>query len=286
MKSFTAQENDLRRALLNTRAINRGEWQAQKITDEPRHTHELMHQRLEVAIPEAVGSLQTQVQPNLPWAEDHFLERVSGEPLNPPPSNNWWPFAQNGNAEHKAGEQFSHTYPERFWPKWAGEVYKELPGGKSWGSLSEAHSGIRFGYGDLNDLVAILKRNPLTRQAYLPVWFPEDLAAAKQEERVPCTLGYHFLMNPNGSMDITYAIRSCDFVRHFRDDVYMAGRLLQWVLGKINADVNPFDDDPWAAGKLIMNIGSLHCFVGDRYKLEQDMKEADTQTWGNLSSMF
>lgn len=281
MTSFEYQENEFRRRLLATRPINRGEWQAQKVTEPLQHTHELMHQRLELVIPESIGSLRALVKPNMPWAEDHFQERVSGDPLNPPPSNEWWPFAQAGNKAFKAGEQFSHTYPERFWPKFAEPINLYESGG-----VIIPRQGIRFEYGDLADLVSILLRNPLSRQAYLPVWFPEDLTAAMQEERVPCTLGYHFLMNPQGALDITYHIRSCDFIRHFRDDVYMAGRLLQWVLAKLNVALDP-NDDPWITGTLIMNIGSLHCFVGDEAKLQADLKEADNRGGGyNFSSLL
>jgi thymidylate synthase len=119
--------------------------------------------------------------------------------------------------------------------------------------------GIRYNYGDLNDVVALLKRSPMTRQAYLPVWFPED-TGANYEQRVPCTLGYHFLLR-NGVLGITYFIRSCDFVRHFSDDVYMAGRLCQWVADQV-ADGN--------VGYLSMHIGSFHIFDGDVAKLKRD----------------
>jgi thymidylate synthase len=147
-----------------------------------------------------------------------------------------------------------------------------------------SHTGIRYNYGDLDDLVELLIRNPYTRQAYLPVWFPEDLDAAVKRQRVPCTLGYHFLTSYR-EVDITYHIRSCDFMRHFRDDVYMAGRLCQWVVSHMNDNIEA-GDEAWRPGTLVMNIGSLHCFEGDRQKMFLDIKEADKKVADRFMNGF
>lgn len=195
--------------------------------------------------------------PNLPWAEDHFLERVGGEPLNPPPSEQWWPFRVRGNEDHKEGEIFSHTYPERIWSKKAG--YKGY-GDFTFCDVGRNH-GIRYEHGDLLDVVNLLTKDPFTRQAYLPIWFPEDTGAA-EGQRVPCTLGYHFLFRPDkqGQMRglITYYMRSCDVLRHLKDDAYMAARLLQWVVEKLKG--NGINASP---GALMMHVSSLHIFRGD-----------------------
>ena len=66
-------------------------------------------------------------------------------------------------------------------------------------------------YGDLDDVVTLLTNDPLTRQAFLPMWFPEDTGVV-HGTRVPCSLGYHF-MQRDGRLSITYYIRSCDIVR-------------------------------------------------------------------------
>jgi len=239
----------LTRSLAAAPVVKVGEWQAIKDETLPMmDTIELEDISLYVDIPESIESWQQVVQPNLPWAEEHFLERVSGIPWNPPPSHVRWPFAQRDNQEHTKDQKFSHTYPERFFPIFAGDRLDAL-------------QGIRFGYGDLNDLINILRERPGTRQAYLPVWFPEDLAASHQGERVPCTLGYHFLQR-EGKLKITYYIRSCDFYRHFRDDVYMAGRLCQWVAEAIGSKPN----------KLVMHISSLHIFSAERSRIQEDAR--------------
>ena len=196
----------------------------------------------------------------LPWAEDHFQERVGGEPLNPSPSEAWWPFARkqadSTNADHKSeGTAFSHTYPERMWPRFANVAP----------SSGRAHQGIRFEYGDLMDVVTQLAKSPNTRQAFLPIWFPEDTGAV-HGKRVPCTIGYHFLIR-GGQLQVTYYMRSCDLLRHFQDDVYMAGRLAQWVVSKLNLalqdNAGRYMAPRLEVGRLIMHIVNLHVFEGD-----------------------
>lgn len=237
--------------LLSAPRVDNISWQSQDITNRPEmSTRELRHVHIEYDIPDEEIKVRLAVKPNLPWAHDHFMERISGEPLNPPPSEQWWPFAQQGNKDHKQGEKFSHTYPERFWPRFAAAGEK-APNGRLEGV---PHQGIRYEFGDLADVIFLLTRDPTTRQAYLPVWFPEDTGNVSNV-RVPCTLGYHFLVR-EGQLDISYFIRSCDYMRHFRDDVYMAIRLAEFVAWTAFGD-------KCKVGKLIMQIPSLHIFEGD-----------------------
>jgi hypothetical protein len=254
---FDSLALDIAEALMRAPEVAVGSWQSQDVKSRPEMvSFELRHAHIAMSVPKRQDALATMTSANLPWAEDHFQERVGGEPLNPPPSEQWWPYAQAGNAAHKEGEKFSHTYPERFWPKHAHAV-NNFP--------SQAHWGIRYRYGDLQDVVNLLRSDITTRQAYLPVWFPEDTGSVSGQ-RVPCTLGYHFLCR-EGRMDIEYHIRSCDFMRHWRDDVYMAGRLLQWVCGQLNGENPTTHSSQVRPSKLIMNIGSFHIFRGDRAPL-------------------
>ena len=253
----------LQRRLLEVPIVATGEWQSQDISDKPMlATHELANVSMVMPIPHTAHHLAMKTGAHLPWAEDHFKERVGGEPLNPAPSEAWWPFAQKTevgetNKAHKSqGEAFSHTYPERMWPKWAGEAYVDMA--KSNSTAWDPMHGIRFYYGDLDDVVNQLKKGPLTRQAFLPIWFPEDTGAV-HGERVPCTLGYHFMIRGD-KLQITYYMRSCDLIRHFQDDVYMAGRLAQWVRDRLNDEVGQLR---YEVSELIMHIVSLHCFAGD-----------------------
>ena len=252
---------ELCKDLLRAPMVHGMTWHAMDVSKSPAHVaREIENFVWEQQIPGSLSGLQIRVKPNLPWAEDHFQERVSRQPLNPPPSEAWWPFAMKANAVHKdENEKFSHTYPERFWPKQAG--YFTLDTGEG----TNAH-GIRFDYGDLDDVVRLLVREPTSRQAFLPVWFPEDTGAV-EGQRLPCSLGYQFMIR-DGYLNVTYHMRSCDFVRHFRDDVYMAMRLGQWVVNEMAFAWETVDDpQPPLIGKLFMTITSLHCFKGDEAKM-------------------
>lgn len=238
-----------------------GEWQSQKIETPMR---ELLHVAFAWQMPEDPQNLAIQTGARLPWAEDHFLERVGGEPLNPSPSEAWWPFAkkQDGtNVEHKSeGEAFSHTYPERMWPKlanvpWSSETADNY---RSWVFPEYQNRGIRFDYGDLNDVVNQLSKSPNTRQAYLPIWFPEDTGAV-HGKRVPCTLGYHFIIR-DGILDISYFMRSTDLLRHFQDDIYLAVRLAQWVVKELKEEK---PHRPLRVGQIVFHTANMHIFEPD-----------------------
>lgn len=226
----------------------------------PDDMWEVMNHSFQMFIPHTMDELISEVRPNLPWADDHFNERVGGIPLNPPPSNEWWPYNRNKNSEFKKSDIFSHTYPERIWPKRApmDNETEELS--------SDTLKGIRFEYGDMGDLIDMLEREPFTRQAFLPIWFPED-TGAPHKERVPCTIGYHF-MRRGDYFHISYFIRSCDIIRHFRDDIYMAIRKLYWILDELKKR----DPETWGSvvpGYYAMHIISLHCFNREREILRQ-----------------
>lgn len=194
---------------------------------------------------------------DIEWCDMHFNERISGKPTNPGEAYKHWPYHKNlDNSEFKT-EVFSHTYQERFWPKQAG-IWQ--PGSRE--GLGENLTGIRFEVGDLNDVISQLKNNPLTRQAYLPIWFPEDTWAANNKERVPCTLGYYFYIE-NEELHCNYIIRSCDAFRHFRNDLYLTLRLLDHVSREIR--INP--------GKLNFMIFNFHVFQNDIYNLNKKEKK-------------
>jgi thymidylate synthase len=139
---------------------------------------------------------------------------------------------------------------ERFWPKHAGEDgIKQMP-----------NKGIRYIYGDFQDLINLLKREPSTRQAYLPIWFPEDTGAL-HNGRVPCTIGYWFVKR-HGALHVTYHIRACDFIRHFRDDIYLCACLVQYLLSELSYEGNS-EWNTVSPGMITMNIGSLHIFSSE-----------------------
>lgn len=196
------------------------------------------------------------------WAVEHLFERVGGKPLNPGETFKLWKFYKSKpeNDKFRVEDLFSHTYMERFWPRLADrlgdfvDINKNLP-----------NEGIRFEYGSLEDIITLLASSPDTRQAYLPVWFPEDtgLAIRQPGQRVPCTLGYLFNIR-DGYLHCTYYIRSCDALRHFNDDVFLAMGLTYYIL----YHVEMFLQKDLKPGRLKMVIDSFHCFNGEQEMLK------------------
>lgn len=220
---------------------------------------------------EALNFYAMAIQPNMPWADNHFMERVCGYPINP--GIEWANWSHGVNAEKALNPQgmFNHNYMERYWPKFAdgiewptGEAQEWVDEGFDAPPVTRPRRGIRHEYGDLGGLVRDLANEPDTRQAYLPVWFPEDTGDA-HKGRKPCTLGYHFIMR-KGRLDVTYYLRSCDLANHFRDDVYLTVRLLLWVLDECRK-LNPEVWNDVKPGKFTMHITSLHMFVNDYRKV-------------------
>lgn len=238
---------------------------------------------------EDLNHWRADIEPNLPWADDHFAERVSGEPLNPGEQWRNWPYA-HGAARHVAGGRFNHTYAERLWPKFARRTGDgRLPEGTTHaarrypakGEDLRPRYGIAGYYGDLDDLVNLLVAEPHTRQAWIPLFFPEDTGTGDRG-RKPCTLGYQFLLR-DGQMHMYYPLRSCDLVRHLRDDWYLAVRLLLWVLDQCRLrgssggyhsvgyrwrDVRP--------GTFFFHATSLHVFETDVPALRARLDEGAT----------
>lgn len=229
--------------------INRGSWQSERVSDSNLLTRELTNVVIEYKVPEYLGQITKDTDPDLPWALDHFHERVAGEPYNPPPSYSRWPHHAGATDKHIKGGKFDHTYPERMWPK-----YAEAPE-----PIAYARTGIRFDYGELGDVEDQLCRDPWTRQAYLPIWFPEDTGAVSGQ-RVPCTLGYHFIRN-GPALDCNYFLRSCDITRHLHNDLYFTARLMLHMVDLMRTARHEV-----TTGTMTVFISNLHLFKGDEWK--------------------
>jgi len=247
--------------------VHTEKWQSLDIKDNPQAKMvEVLHTNLSCPMYHVSNDeLVALVKPNMPWAEDHFQERICGYGINPGKEWRNWPWGAYADL-HREDKVFNHNYMERYWPKMSGLVNVPTLDAGDFLSKTSGHEaedtldGIRGSYGDLSDLINLLADEPLTRQAYLPVWFPED-TGAQNTGRKPCTLGYHFIMR-NGKLDITYYIRSCDLFRHFQDDVYLTVRLAQHVLEQCFMK----NHQVWGKvtlGTFNMHITSLHMFVSD-----------------------
>ncbi|QGJ92153.1 thymidylate synthase [Gordonia phage Lauer] len=296
--TWAHRRNNLAERLLVRPPVDRSSWQSGAA---PSPVYELDDVVLCGRVNPSPTEWQTSTGADIPWAETHFQERVSGRPLNPAPSYVDWPWHSekyreqfkarrvmdgpvcctddccgpgsyccaraNPHSHDKDGNwvpeavvarPFDHTYPERMWPKFFASSDR--------GNVPAIRRGIRFDYGDLQDVVNLLVKDPFTRQAYLPIWFPEDTGSTGGQ-RVPCTLGYHFIRK-GAHLDMKYFIRSCDITRHFHNDVYMAGRLLHWVVAALQDEQDTFGV-PYV-GNLTMFISNLHMFTADAWRYNTD----------------
>lgn len=165
---------------------------------------------------------------NYKWCVAEFLERVSGESNNPGEAwkirrDTWEPFLkENGTMDY--------TYADRY-------------------SFRDG----QYGKTQYEHVIEILKADPDSRQAILHMHFPEDVARANEFEnpiRIPCTMYYQFLIR-RGKLDVIYNMRSSDYDTHFRNDIWLADELRNYIAGRLQ--IQP--------GLFHMNVGSLH-----RYK--------------------
>lgn len=217
--------------------VSSKKWQA---IDSPDNLFEVINKYIQMDMTEGKNDLGKECSADLPWVENHFLERINPNcNHNPGYEYQNWPYYKgniNDNDKKFRNEDetfFSHTYMERFWPD------KKL---KGTGKMS-------YNFGDFSDLIQRLKDDPGSRQAFYSIWHPQD--SHNDNVRLPCTIGYHFLIR-NGVLHLTYLIRSCDIFRHFKNDIYMSIRLAQYVRNEVNPSLK--------LGTLSMWIGSLHCW--------------------------
>ncbi len=247
-------------------------------------THELMNYTFthELRGVEDLQHWRDDINPNLPWADDHFEERVCGFPINPGIQWANWPWGGSADSFRDENGMFNHNYMERYWPKYAGSTEKSaLKTTKDWqeafgyvegGGPYNPNRGIRNEYGDLDDLVKQLAANPLSRQEWFPIFHPEDVGEVVGG-RKPCSLGYQFWVRDN-HLHCYYPLRSCDFMHHMQDDIYLTIRLMLWVLEECQmATLLQGGTSPWdeiTLGTLTMHCTSLHVFANDFIKMQQE----------------
>jgi thymidylate synthase len=169
----------------------------------------------------------SQLQPIQPWADAEWEERLSGargNPVNPGEAwklrpEVWTPLLEKFHEMDDGA--FSYTYSERFAESVPPAIFE-------------------------------LFTHPTSRQAYVSVWNPALDGPNVGHRRVPCTLGYHFMLR-NGELHTTYYMRSSDFGTHFDNDVYLAMKLAYFVAECIDQPVGSFTHV----------INSLHVYAAD-----------------------
>lgn len=128
---------------------------------------------------------------------------------------------------------------------------KKIGEGRGPGRFSYTYSE-RMGGEYLYSIIEELKTHPHSRQLYLPVWSQLTDYKRRGKKRVPCSLGYWFVMR-EGAIHLTYMMRSCDLFTHYPNDIAMASVMQHYVADQTSHEVGTFTH--W--------IGSLHCYKKD-----------------------
>ncbi len=195
-------------------------YQDKDISDNPDfHTLELQNYVYMVTRPHIED-----LNPTLPWASAEWRERklgIEGTPLNPGQAWRFRPEVWQQFLEDDG--KFAYSYGDRF---------------------SRNEKVLR--------IIERIKVDPDSRQLWLNMWDDEDITKIGGVSRVPCTLGYQFLVR-GGQLHMTYIMRSADFATHFNNDLYLASLLQQYVATKSGYPV----------GRFTHMIGSLHVYQKD-----------------------
>ena len=164
---------------------------------------------------------------SLAWAQAEFLERVRAlGKINPGEA---WKLRPEVWEEFLVDGKFDYSYNERLC--WNDNLYR---------------------------VEAELKRNPDTRQAWLPIFHATDVKYYGGKKRIPCSLGYFFMVR-EGKLSLTYIQRSADAVKHFGNDVYLAFKMMEYMARRVGVEPD----------KLTHHIFSLHAYKRDWKTLDE-----------------
>lgn len=197
-----------------------------------------------------------ELNPVQPWADAEWKERLAGAQGVPANPGEAWQLRNEDEGDR------NHTW----------EDYLEIDGQPRRTHQDAAqHRGevtalfansrqrhrIAFSYaypdrlaanGQVEAVIDALRRDPMSRQAYVTMWQPID-AGRLGQRRVPCSLGWHFLFR-DGALHMTYFMRSCEFSTHFQNDIYLAMRLQEHVSTEARLP----------RGRFAHFMSSLHCY--------------------------
>ena len=147
---FKEMRSHIAEKLLDTTPVGVDRWQTLDVSGSDAHrTYELLQASIYYDMPRTKDEAEKFIQPDQPWSEGHFQERIGGKPINPGYWHAHWPYHAGQVELHQKSKKYDHNYMERFWP--TGLMID--PGT---GEPSEPFSGYRFAVGDLQDVVTML----------------------------------------------------------------------------------------------------------------------------------
>lgn len=161
-----------------------------------------------------------------PWADAEFKERVTDP----------WERYPDGEPLLESISLPNFINPGEAW-KLREEIWSEYMHD---GKLAYTYNELLWNNDQLTKIMNRLKEDPDSRQLWISLWNPDkDPDFLGGVSRVPCSLGYGLQVR-DGKLNLHYVMRSCDFVTHFRNDVYLAIKFLEWVAEKTGYPVGDF----------------------------------------------
>ncbi len=170
---------------------------------------------------------QVQLRPVQPWATAEWKDRVAAIMGNPSPLGTAW---MQRADDHMDWSEFIEYDGKPLPPGITLERMKQISPHAKNDPIRLAYSyGERFALNDqVMRIIRELRRNPNSRQLYIAMWDPHQDSERLGERRVPCSIGWHVMLRA-GKLHLTYTMRSCDFVTHWENDVWLALNLLDFI---------------------------------------------------------
>ena len=154
------------------------------------------------------------------WADAEFKERVTDPWVRCPDGKGYPKFINPGKAWELRKEVWTEYLHE--------------------GKMAYTYNELIWNNDQVTKVINRLKEDPDSRQLWSSLWSPDkDPDFLGGVSRVPCSLGYGLQVR-DGKLNLHYVMRSCDFATHFRNDVYLAIRFLEWVAEKTGYPVGSF----------------------------------------------
>lgn len=118
-------------------------------------------------------------------------------------------------------------------------------------------------YTTLFKTLELLKKDPFTRQAVIPIFRWTDHLSTLGKRRIPCSLSYQIIIRKGKkkqTLTVLYVMRSCDIYTHFAYDVALAGLIGRWFQYKLSTvtQIDTID--------VVFFAGSLHAYKKDYAK--------------------
>ena len=178
----------------------------------------------------------------------------------------------NANVIGRDGER-GLNFLKQEWREWVaekyknpGEAWKEYP--ERWKSFLNTHGKVDYSYherinrmGQIAGVINALVEQPQTRQAYLSIYDPAiDNPRIVKDKMIPCILGYQFTQVDDKDLNMTVMARSIDANNCLMNDIWLADKLLDYVVAEINHKVAYKADRKVNAGSITFMISNLHSY--------------------------